>query len=575
MPTIVQFLNQLLLSQQRLQASGIISVDPSLVLGEALLRYRRLRADCDNPSLQLVVAGPTQAGKSSVVNWLLGTEAAGVNALAGYTRHAQGFGTTPVTAATDRCLAQFFSGWEKTARSALSAQHLDAYSLESLHGNSPLAAQSLIVWDSPDFDSVSSRSYRNVVLKLLALADLVLFVVSKEKYADQTVWNTLKLIQPLQLPLLLCINKVPPESGDELIASLRQRLEREQITASIIDLPYVQGAESTQQLSTRLLESVYPVLDQVSASSSPINIGAFLKQHWQQWTAPVYDELRQQELWQQQVDAAVSAACQAYQDNYLRAPLYAETMQKAVMRLLELLEIPGLAETLGRARHVLTWPARKLRSVFSSGTVQLSAQERQGRETAILEEIVVQALISLQHSAARHISLAESQNRHWWTALLNELHANEPALRQHLQTEIKHYQDAFAANIEAAAQTLYRHLQDHPATLNSLRVARTTMDAAAVVLALKTGGIGLNDLVLTPAMLSFSSYLTEGAVGQYMQRVEKKLKQDQQQAVCAGLLHNQMQFELMKLPGSMSQQAVYGISADQLEAVERMIRNDD
>ena len=73
-----------------------------------------------------------------------------------------------------------------------------------------------------------------------------------------------------------------------------------------------------------------------------------------------------------------------------------KTMQQAVARLLELLEIPGLADTLGRARHVLTWPARKLRGIFSTGSVQLSAQERQSRETAILEETVAQALVSLQ-----------------------------------------------------------------------------------------------------------------------------------------------------------------------------------
>ncbi len=574
MPAVEHFLSQLLQSQQRMQASGVATIDPSLVLGEAMLRYQRLRAECAKPPLQLVVAGPTQAGKSSVVNWLLGTEVAGVNALAGYTRHAQGFVAGPLDDATSLCLQQFFSGWQKTNRAGLTPEQLEAYSLDAVTGGSQLSGQPIIVWDSPDFDSVSSRSYRNVVLKLLALADAVLFVVSKEKYADQTVWNTLKLIQPLQLPLLLCINKVPAGSAHELTLSLRQRLEREQIDASIIDLPYLQGDESVHSVSAQLLESVQPVLDQINSNNSVINTDAFLQQHWQQWTAPVREELSQHERWQQQIDAALSAACQAYQDNYLRAPIYAETMQRAVLRLLELLEIPGLAETLGRARHLLTWPARKLRGVFSSGTVQLSEQERQSQETAILEEIIGQALISLQHSAAQNIGQAGSQNQHWWSALLNKLSAEEASLRNHLQTEIKQYQDEFAANIEQAAQQLYRHLQEHPVTLNGLRAARTTVDAAAVVLALKTGGIGLNDLVLTPAMLSFTSFLTEGAVGQYMQRVEKQLKQAQQQAVCTSLLQEKLNTRLLEITACMDQQNVYGVAADTLEDVERMIQDD-
>jgi GTPase SAR1 family protein len=574
LPAIEPFLKQLLRSQQRLQQAGITQVDPSLVLGEALLRYQRLYAKCEQPPLHLVVVGPTQAGKSSVVNWLLDTEVAGVNALAGYTRHAQGFTTAALSEAANQCIEQYFSGWEKSPQADLTGQLLEAYSLELVTSRTQLSGQPLVIWDSPDFDSVSSRSYRNVVLKQLAMADMVLFVVSKEKYADQTVWNTLKLIQPLQLPLLLCINKIPPGSADELTTALRQRLDHEQIDASIIDLPYQQDAESTQLISAKLVQSVTPVLDQISSKRS-VNAAAFLKQHWQQWVAPLQEELAQHEVWQQKVDDALVVACQAYQDNYLRAPLYAETMQQAVVRLLELLEIPGLADTLGRARHVLTWPARKLRGIFSTGSVQLSAQERQSRETVILEEVVAQALISLQHAAAQQIGQPDSQNRHWWTALSNELTARDQGLRNNLQVAVKNYQEDFADNIEQAAQELYRHLQKHPAALNSLRIARVTVDAAAVVLALKTGGIGLNDLVLTPAMLSFTSFLTEGAVGQYMQNVEKQLKHAQQQAVCGGLLQEQLHDRLLNIPDAMSQQTTYGISAEQLEEAKRAIQYDD
>ncbi len=96
MPSIEHFLKQLLRSQQRLQKAGVTRIDPSLVLGEALLRYQRLYAECEQPPLHMVVTGPTQAGKSSVVNWLMDTDVAGVNALAGYTRHAQGFTTSGV-----------------------------------------------------------------------------------------------------------------------------------------------------------------------------------------------------------------------------------------------------------------------------------------------------------------------------------------------------------------------------------------------------------------------------------------------------------------------------------------------
>ena len=49
--------------------------------------------------------------------------------------------------------------------------------------------------------------------------------------------------------------------------------------------------------------------------------------------------------------------------------------------------------------------------------------------------------------------------------------------------------------------------------LNTLRATRMSADIAAVVVAIKTGTVGVSEALLTPAMLSVTSTLTEGAVG--------------------------------------------------------------
>ena len=63
----------------------------SLRLAEAIVRKGRLIESVPKHPLQIAVIGPTQAGKSSISNLLLGTPAAGVSPLAGYTVHPQGF----------------------------------------------------------------------------------------------------------------------------------------------------------------------------------------------------------------------------------------------------------------------------------------------------------------------------------------------------------------------------------------------------------------------------------------------------------------------------------------------------
>ena len=78
---------------------------------------------------------------------------------------------------------------------------------------------------------------------------------------------------------------------------------------------------------------------------------------------------------------------------------------------------------------------------------------------------------------------------------------------------------------------MYEKLEEQPAVLNSLRVARATTDAAAAVLALKTGGLSLHDFILAPAMLSLSSLLAESSLGQYLHSVKARLKTRQLEAV--------------------------------------------
>ena len=62
-----------------------------LILAEAFIRKGQLIDASQKPLLQMAVVGPTQAGKSSLVNVLLNSNVAGVSPLAGYTIHPQGF----------------------------------------------------------------------------------------------------------------------------------------------------------------------------------------------------------------------------------------------------------------------------------------------------------------------------------------------------------------------------------------------------------------------------------------------------------------------------------------------------
>ena len=182
--------------RQRRQAMGPRHDQPgvdaaALTYAEVLLQREQLRSDDWKLPPQLMVVGPTQSGKSTVCNLLLGSESATPSPLAGYTRQAQGFVTAPVSSVMESALARQFDHGKRPEAGSSSKTGQEAYSLTAVAAAGSFDAEPVIVWDTPDFDSVNSRDYRDLVPTVCALADAILLVVSREKYADQSVWHLL------------------------------------------------------------------------------------------------------------------------------------------------------------------------------------------------------------------------------------------------------------------------------------------------------------------------------------------------------------------------------------------------
>jgi hypothetical protein len=110
-------------------------------------------------------------------------------------------------------------------------------------------------------------------------------------------------------------------------------------------------------------------------------------------------------------------------------------------------------------------------------------------------------------------------------------------------------------------------LREHPAILNSLRATRITTDAAALAVALHTGGLGVQDFILAPAMLSLTSLLTEGALGSYVGRAEEDLKRKQQELV-RRLFEDTLREPLLRLPARLEGIPRFEIPPETLSAAK-------
>ena len=533
-----------------------------LILAEAYLRKGQLIANNSGIPLQIAIVGPTQAGKSSLVNVLLNSNIASVSPLAGYTMHPQGFcdGITP-----SQCngLQWYFGRFQQMPQHQLPKDRHDCYSLTQNTTDSSFLPQ-CVLWDTPDFDSIDSANYREGVIRTIALADVVVLVVSKEKYADQSVWDVMAAIEVLQQPTVICLNKISEGSEDLLISSLKDKWSqvRNDVFPTVVPLYYQKETGKPAWPTPSLIERI---ASQVDRNKQPKLQRALLQKHWQSWLEPVYAEHNLLKDWQHLVDQVLKQGVEGYQRDYLNHPHHYETFQQAMAELLNLLEIPGIAGILANTRRILTWPIKKIMK-FGRKSLHLADSSQ---EISLLNQIAGHVLIQIADKLLDQAE--ENRDSRWWKEFSALLRTQRSNILQDFNRSTQEYHLAFQVEVEQAATRLFRKLQEQPALLNSLRATRVTTDAAVIALALQTGGIGMHDLIIAPAMLSVTSLLAESAIGGYMNKVEAELKQQQLATVKQRLFDDTLRNILLGLSGQLSSVTYFNITSEQLQQAESQL----
>jgi len=540
------------LFQQRLE---------QLIFTEAFIRKGMLLESSPKTPLQIAIIGPTQAGKSSVANLVLNSKLAGVSPLAGYTVHPQGF-CHQVELQECSGLQNYFGRFQQLKLSELSSERHDCYSLSEAEIESNLLPP-CVFWDTPDFDSIDSQDYREGVIRAIALADIIILVVSKEKYADQSVWEMMATIESFHQTTLICVNKLTEGTETLIINSLQEKW----LQARQDEFPHVIPLHFQKQTVAPIwpdseIKRIFQLQKSVSTKKHFEYQHNVLNKYWHSWLEPIVAEHEALRLWEQLVDKHVEQAVEAYQRDYLNHPHYYDTFQNALVELLNLLEVPGISRVLTKTRRALTWPVRKIIQLGKELTVPKS------QEQELLNQIGEHLVISLADQLLEKID-SDSKQHKWWKDNYCILRQKKQLILNEYQQNVDNYCISFQQDVDATANRLYNKLSEQPIVLNSLRATRISTDAAAMALMIATGGIGVHDLVITPAMLSMTSLLAESAVGSYMGTVEAELKQLQLETVKKDLFVASLKQSLYELPEQISDKSRFNISPELLKKAEQ------
>ena len=193
-------------------------------------------ASVDNP-LTIVVGGSTGAGKSTLVNTLLGEPLTQSGAIRPTTRHPVLLHRAEDEAALSP--ERFLPILPRTRTSGMNAGS------QALPGLDPKIARALIpittsalpqgiaLIDAPDIDSISEEN-RTLAKELLSAADLWLFVTTANRYADAVPWELLHEAAARSIAIAVVLNRVPEGDEEAIENDLRRMLDEAGIHAVLI-----------------------------------------------------------------------------------------------------------------------------------------------------------------------------------------------------------------------------------------------------------------------------------------------------------------------------------------------------
>src|SRR3954452_7343247 len=175
--------------------------------------------------LHVAVVGGAGAGKSTVANLLSGAVMAESNPQAGFTRHPIAY--TNNSDGTWPAHLGFLGPLQRLTRPSPANLDSDVYQVrrvgEGVPGSFTLL-QNFIVWDCPDMTTWAAAGYVPRLLEIAALADVIVYVASDERYNDEVPTQFLQLLLQAGKAVVVCLVKMRETQAPEFVAHFNKEV---------------------------------------------------------------------------------------------------------------------------------------------------------------------------------------------------------------------------------------------------------------------------------------------------------------------------------------------------------------
>ncbi len=524
--------------------------------------------------LHLAIVGGAGSGKSTVANLLCGAVAAESNPQAGFTRHPVAYTSANGPAGWSSHLG-FLGPLQRLTQPSPANLDADVYQVRRV-GADPVGfglLQQFVLWDCPDMTTWAARDYVSRLLEVSALADVLLYVASDERYNDEVPTQFLKLLLDTGKPVIVCLMKMKEADSGALVA----HFQREVATrlppglVAVLAVPLMSPDELADPVNHAARYRI-PLLNQVGVLGEPPAAarrravrGAtnYLVNACDRMLAVARRDLAALQDWRHVVQAGQVEFNHRYAREYLTSEKFLR-FDEALVRLLDLLDLPGVGKLLSGTLWVARAPYRWLKTlvVKAVGRPEVAGPP----ELPVLEAALTGWIDLLRKEAVRRASTHPlwAQIDQGFGSGLTDL------IRERFQQGFRGFQLGLAGEVDQTARAIYEDLEKNPVLLNALRGGKLTMDVAAIATTIVIPGPLLQHLILVPVAAAVTHQLVELLGKQYVD-AQRELARQRQQAlvaqyisgplaewlgqwpVSAGSTYERLQLALRRIPSAIQQ----------------------
>src|SRR6266851_9600291 len=463
--------------------------------------------------LHVAVVGGAGVGKSTVANMLSGTAAAEANPQAGFTRHPIAYTTAngPLTWSGHAC---FLVPLQRMSEPAPANFDADVYQVRRVPADPGVAGllPRFVVWDCPDMTTWAASGYVFRLLEIAGLADVIVYVASDERYNDEAPTQFLQMLLQAGKPVVCCLMKMREENA----AVILDHFQKEVLSkvgagaAPCLTIPHLtpeQLADPVHQAGKYRI----PLFIQITVLGEPPESARRRSVRWaanylqtaqDRLLGAVRRDLAALQEWRRVVLIGQVEFDSRYRREYLASEKF-ERFDEALVRLIDLLDLPGVGRMLSNTLWALRTPYRLLKGWAVKA---LRRPEAPGLpERPVLEQALGGWLDSLRKEAVRRAG-----SHPVWAYVEDGFNRDLGELaHQRFEDGLRDFRLSQADEIDRTARAIYEELEKSPARLNTLRGAKFGLDLAGIAGSVVAGGINWHDFILVPLAASMTHQLIE------------------------------------------------------------------